>query len=287
VSVKTAVPRLISAPGFLPRLRLAEVRHGHGWSGGGPRSRHSELPGLLGTQSATNKHCEHCAARLGHGTRVDVSAKLAGASHAGRLWMAGAVLLVAVVAVMIGVTVFQDQTRGAPAGSEAATSPEATTTSTVTDQSLAAFTDVPSGPVVAMSVEASSEHSSDVGAANLLDGDPDSAWSDASRRGDSAVLTFRFERPVLLETITVRNLADEVRFLRNYRVRGYRIEFDGSDDTVEGELLDTRDPQDVWLAGVVTSRVVFRVTSTYTAEAVGDQTPFEDLAVAEVAFTGR
>lgn len=236
---------------------------------------------------ATNKHCEHCAARLGHDTRVDVSATLAGTSHAGRLWMAGAALLSVVVVVLIGVTVFKDQSREAPVGSEEVSSGEAATPSTVADQSLSAFADVPSGPLVAMSVEASSEHSSNVGAANLLDGDFDSAWSDASQGGDGAVLTFRFERPVLLETMTIRNLADEVRFLRNFRVRAYRIEFDSPDDTVGGELLDTQDPQNIRLADVVTSRVVFQVMSTFAAEAVGEQAPFADLAVAEVAFTGR
>ncbi len=52
-------------------------------------------------------------------------------------------------------------------------------------------------------------------------------------------------------------------------------------------MLDIQDPQESQLGAVVASQVVFMVTSTHGAEAVGDQARSEHLAVAEVAFTAR
>lgn len=144
-----------------------------------------------------------------------------------------------------------------------------------------------SGPLTPATISASTELSDEFGVDNLTDGDLSSAWNDASLHGDGATLTFDFGREVILDEIVITNLADEARFQRNFRVREYSIEIDGLAETIAGELGDVSGRQAIDIGGRNATKVTMRIVSTYAASELEGSPPFDELAIAEVSFTGR
>ena len=136
------------------------------------------------------------------------------------------------------------------------------------------------------SVSASSSFNEELGPENLIDGDPATYWNDASQHGDNAELVFEFFGPVAIDHVVLQNVLEEAPFKRNFRIRGYEITTDDLDAPVIGELSDSNEPQTVEVDSQETTRLVIRVTSTYPAESVDGQVPFEELALAEVVVMG-
>ncbi|MCP4223769.1 MAG: hypothetical protein GY773_10540, partial [Actinomycetia bacterium] len=99
-------------------------------------------------------------------------------------------------------------------------------------------------------------------------------------------LTLFFPEPVALQRIEFKNLTDETKFLQNYRARGVRISTDDTTRPTIVELANTRDVQPVAIQTDLTNWVRIEVTSTYPAEAVGDQQPFKELAIEDLKFFG-
>jgi hypothetical protein len=141
--------------------------------------------------------------------------------------------------------------------------------------------------VVPSSASASSSFSDAFGPQNLIDDDPVTYWNDDSLRGDGAELVLEFTVAAAIERVVMQNVVDENAFRRNYRIRGYEITTDDVDLPLTGELADTQDPQTIQLVTAATTRLTLRVTSTYPAESVDGQAPFDELALAEVTVFGR
>lgn len=231
---------------------------------------------MCGTvNSPNNRHCEGCAFLLDRTPGSGSSTSLRG------LLVVGSVLLgLALIIVLIVNRVVGDDPGSVVADSVA-------TTSTALEDSDTTAPQEESSPLVVSTVSASSSYSEALGPNNVIDNDPSTYWNDASLHGEGAEFIFEFSSPVAIESIVIQNPIDESAFTRNYRIRGYEIVAGDLPVPVTGELADTQEPQTIDLTTTSTSRIVFRVTSTYAAGAVDDQPAFEELAVAEVTFLGR
>jgi len=260
------------------------------------------VPGLVGVNNGgevscpvcwapnppNNRHCQECAARLGYrGADVRTTGTAASAP-----WMSLYGIAVAAVAVAAVVIVaFSLVTRGLepPDGATAGAAAPGTSSPTPATSlgSTSSTTPSRSGPLTPATISASTELSDEFGVDNLTDGDLSSAWNDASLHGDGATLTFDFGREVILDEIVITNLADEARFQRNFRVREYSIEIDGLAETIAGELGDVSGRQAIDIGGRNATKVTMRIVSTYAASELEGSPPFDELAIAEVSFTGR
>lgn len=247
------------------------------WNGPGqPPARPERVCPVCGTvNSPSNRHCQGCAFLLDRTPHAGSNRSPPG------LVLAGAVLLgfALMVVVFINRAIGDDpETAGADPG--------ATTSTTLEDLD----TSVPrleNSPLEVSSVSASSSYSEALGPDNVIDGDPATYWNDASLHGENSELIFEFSSPVAIDSIVIQSPADEAAFIRNYRVRGYVITTDDVPTPITGELADSREQQTVEVASGSTSRLVLRITSTYEPRSFQGQPPFEELAVAEVAFVGR
>jgi hypothetical protein len=141
--------------------------------------------------------------------------------------------------------------------------------------------------LVPSSASGSNSFSEAFGPQNLIDDDPTTYWNDDSRRGAGAELILELAVAAAIERVVLQNVVDDTAFRRNYRIRGYEITTDDVASPLTGQLADTQDPQTIQLATTATTRLTLRVTSTYPAESVDGQAPFEELAVAEVTVFGR
>ena len=233
----------------------------------------------------SNRHCEQCAARLGNYETASVSR---GAVPPQRTALyTGAAIAVVIVSVVV---IANGAEEGPVAQLEAPAVVEEATLPTIAEESAlveATESPRPATPVDPISIDVSSELSADFGPGLLTDGDLSTAWNDGSLHGEGAVLTFRFEIPVTIDSMVISNLDDSVRFIRNYRVRGYAISIDGQPALIRGELEDTQDPQIIDIGGSTVSVITFNVVSTYSSETVDAGPGFEELAIAEVRFVGR
>ena len=231
---------------------------------------------MCGTvNSPNNRHCQGCAFLLDRIPGPESSTSLRGIVVVGSVLLGLALVIVLIVNRSIG-----DDPDSVGADS-------ATTASTTLEDSDTTGPREESSPLMVSSVSASSSYGEALGPDNVIDNDPSSYWNDASLHGENAELIFEFSPPVAIDSIVIQNPVDGTAFTRNYRIRGYEIVADDLPSSVAGELADTREPQTITLTTTSTSRLVLRVTSTYSAGAVGDQPAFEELAVAEVAFLGR
>ena len=231
---------------------------------------------------STNRHCEQCAARLGHSEFRSLVSR-------GRdpVWVGVAAVAVVLVLIVAFVVVANGagETDAVPPIESA--EPEATAAATEPPGPIEDTAPVtPAGPLVPDGIEASSELSPDFAPGLMLDGDLTTAWNDASLHGDGATLTFRFSAPTTFERLIITNLSDPDRFTRNYRLREYAISIDGAAPATTGELQDTPAPQTVELGGARGSVVTLTVVSTFAAEATDSGPGFEELAIAEVEFIG-
>ncbi len=87
--------------------------------------------------------------------------------------------------------------------------------------------------------------------------------------------------------MVISGLADDRQFHRSFRIRGFRLDFDGAAAPVEGELPDSPEPYRIDLGGIETSVLTLEVLSTYPGETQDGQPPTEELAVSEVEILGR
>ena len=237
------------------------------------------------TNPASNLHCEACAARLGVRATATPQTSVRPRLHP-FIYIAAAAVVVIVLLAMIFNGVRGDTSSPTVEGAvteESDLPPPALTPG----DDPAPLPTLPAAPVTPVAIEASSTSSDGATPAMLIDGDTETVWHDASLHGEGASLTFQFDRQIAFETMTVSNLTDGVRFARNFRVRGFSVEIAGASAPISGELEDTQAPQTIDLGGGVGDSVTIRVTSTYAAESVDGQAPFEELAISEISFTGR
>ena len=222
--------------------------------------------------------CVECGARLARGA-MPVAPQPMVRSTAGTralIVMASVIVIVALLALLWNVISGDD-----PSPDEENVAASSTSTSTT----LAISQTQPTLIIPARAVANSQLENFPV--SNLIDSDPSTEWQDRGLNGQGATLTFFFDDTVEIESIEFINLADPTRFKRNYRIEGVRIAFDNG-NFASAVLDDATGSQAVQVSTVSgTNRVVIDITSTYPAEAVGDQPPFDELALADVQFVGR
>ena len=223
-----------------------------------------------------NRHCEECGARITQGP-LPVAPQPMIRTTAGARALAVILGVVAVVAVLAFAwnALFGDS--GDPA-------PEDTSTTSTTQPAVS------SQQVIPISVTCSSTLETSAGSFacdNLVDG-TDRYWNDQSAQGRDAFIEFTFAEPIAIEQIVFKNVVDDESFRKNYRVKGFEIVTDDLPDRpFIDQLDDDNRSQLILLATLRTRQLTFRVTSTYAAEAVTGETPFNELAIDEFEFYGR
>jgi len=123
-------------------------------------------------------------------------------------------------------------------------------------------------------------------ASNLIDGDPTTAWNDDSLRGFGATITLLFDQPVAISELIIQGVADEERFILNYKVQGYQITVDDTTGATRGRLRNTMDPQHITVDSTGTTILTLAVTTTFPPAPVGDKPPFTELAIGEIRVIG-
>jgi hypothetical protein len=220
-----------------------------------------------------NHHCERCGSRLSQDPMPIAPAPAARSSAGGRALgvLAAVVLVVALVALMMNIF------RGGEAdvaGPE--TDPSSSTTTVL----------IPTIEITAASASASSQVADSFGPENLIDGNPDTRWNDDSQRGVGAWLEFTFATPVQIREIELQNIMDNESFKRNYKIQGYTITVNDLNVPISGRLANSNEPQTVKIASLETITLRIEVTTTHPAEPVGENPPFNELALQGVRFFG-
>jgi hypothetical protein len=221
---------------------------------------------------AYNRHCEQCGARLTKEPLPVAPAPMVRATPGGRALsvLAAAVLIVALIALLVNVFRSGEDTA-------ATTTVPSTTTTTIVDIS----------EITPTEVTASAELSAGFAASNVIDGDLQTEWQ-VNHAQSPLTLEFRFAQPVQIRYIELYNITDQDRFLRNYRINGYKITVDDLPGVENRNTLQdlAGGPQRVDIASVETTTLTIEVLSNYPSQAIGDQPAFEELVVAEVKFWG-
>ena len=230
-------------------------------------------PACGASNPSYNHHCERCGSRLSSDPMPIAPAPAARTSPGFRALgvLAAVVLVVALVALMINI--FRS-------GEPDVAGPDTSSTSTTTTQPVIVSQIEPT------SVTASSQLSDAFGPENLLDGDPETRWNDASLRGVGAWLEFTFATPVQITEMEFQNVTDDTKFQQNYKIQGYTITVNDLNVPISGRLVNSNEPQRVRIASLETFTLRVDVSTTYPAEPVGDSPPFDELALEDVRFFG-
>lgn len=218
-----------------------------------------------------NHHCERCGSRLSTDPMPIASSPTSRASAGGRALgvLAAVVLVVALVALMMNIF----------GGDDSALTD--TTTSSTSSTQPAIVTEI-----LPVSVKASSQRGDAFGPENLIDGDPATRWNDDALHGVGAWLEFTFAQPVQIQEIEFQNVTDDESFRRNYKIQGYTITVDDLNVPISGRLVNSNEPQRVNVASLGTTTLRIDVTTTHLAEPVGENPPFDELALQAVRFFG-
>lgn len=218
-----------------------------------------------------NRHCEQCGARLTKEPLPVAPAPMVRATPGGRALsvLAAAVLVVALVALLVNVFRSDD-------GSATTTTVASTTTSTILELSQ----------ITPTQVTASDELSAGFGASNLIDDDIATEWQ-VNQATNPLLMEFRFAQPVEIRYLEIYNITDQDRFLRNYRIKGYKITTDDLPVEIRSTLNDLAGgPQRIDIASFGAETLTIEILTNFPSQAIGDQPAFEELVVAEVKFWG-
>jgi len=233
-----------------------------------------DCPSCGATNPAYNRHCEQCGARLTSEPLPLAPAPMVRATPGSRALsvLAAAVLLVALGALLVNIF----------GGKNSSATPTTNPGTTTTTKPIVAV-----APIIPTSASASFEISAGFDASHLIDDDLTTEWQAPSKQTPLTV-TFNFAQPVQLQYIELYNITDENRFLRNYRINGYKITVDDLPGVeIRNNLRDASGgPQRIDIASVGTRSLTIEILSTYASQAVGTQPAFEEVALAEVKFFG-
>lgn len=220
-----------------------------------------------------NRHCEQCGARLTKEPLPVAPAPMVRATPGARALsvLAAAVLVVALIALLVNVV--------RDGGDAAPPTTIATTTTTPVVQVI---------QLTPTSVEASDQLSEGFADSNLIDDNLDTEWQ-VNHAADPLTIQFSFAQPVKIHYIEIYNIQDQDRFLRNYRIDGYKITTDDLPGVeVRSTLTDTAGgPKRIDISSFQTQLLTIEVLSSYPSIAVGDQPAFDELVVAEVEIWGE
>ncbi len=233
---------------------------------------------------ATARHCVACGARVAQGPLPMAPQPLIRTTAGSRALVVTAVVIAIVAVAAFIFNAFGGDDETTPGGTTANGSGTETTTagstgSTVPPPGVETVKVVPNRVVPSAQL-------SDFPASNLIDNDPLTMWQ-VGQEGVGATVTFFFEQPVSLERIEFLNLADPEGFRRNFRIRDIRIIPDDTTRAVVTALQDIQELQVIPIQTTSTLSLRIEVTSTFPAEAVGDLSPFKELAIQDIAFFGQ
>lgn len=218
-----------------------------------------------------NHHCERCGSRLSTSPMPIAPAPASRTSPGVRALgvLAAVVLIVILVALMVNIF------RGGEPAQEGAD----TSSSTTTTQPEIVTEIFPTSATASSSLDG-------FGPENLIDGNPDTRWNDASLRGVDAWLEFTFATPVQIKEMEFQNVTDDTKFHQNFKIKGYSITVNDLNVPIVGRLLNSNAPQTVRIASLDTVKLRVAVSTTYLAESVDDNPPFDELALQGVKFFG-
>ncbi len=220
---------------------------------------------------AYNRHCEQCGARLTKEPLPVAPAPMVRATPGGRALsvLAAAVLVVALFALLFNVF------RG---GDDVAQ--DTTTTTTTTAAPVAVVEQRPTD------VRASAQLADSYADSNLIDGDLSTEWQ--ANHADTLTIEFTWAQPVQIEYLQIFNIEDQDRFLRNYRIKGYKITTDDLPGVENRNTLKDQagGPQKIDIASINTTSLTIEILTTFESQALGGEVPFNEVVVAEVKFWG-
>lgn len=219
-----------------------------------------------------NRHCEQCGARLTKEPLPVAPAPMVRATPGGRALsvLAAAVLVVALVALLVNVF------RGDSGSETTTTVPQTTTTNAILELSQ----------ITPTQVTTSDELSAGFAGSNLIDDDLNTEWQ-VNQATNPLTMEFRFAQPVEIRYLEIYNITDQDRFLRNYRIKGYKITTDDLPVEIRSTLLDLAGgPQRIDIASFGAETLTIEILTNFPSQAIGDQPAFEELVVAEVKFWG-
>ena len=220
---------------------------------------------------AYNRHCEQCGARLTKEPLPVAPAPMVRATPGGRALsvLAAAVLVVALIALLFNVF------RG---GDDAAQ--DTTTTTTTSAAPVAVVEQVPTN------VRASAQLADSYADSNLIDDDFSTEWQ--ANHADTLTIEFTWAQPVQIEYLQIYNIEDQDRFLRNYRIKGYKITTDDLPGVENRNTLKDQagGPQKIDIASINTTSLTIEILTTYESQALSGEVPFNEVVVAEVKFWG-
>jgi hypothetical protein len=222
---------------------------------------------------STNRHCEQCGARLSQGP-LPVAPRPIIRTTAGARAL---VVILGTVAIVLILAFIVNSLRGAN---------EPTAESTTTTETTVAVADPVE--IVPISYTCSSELNDAYSCAALFDGNKTTYWNDASAKGKDAEITMTFAEPYRISQLIVTNVQDDTKFQMNYKIKGYEIILnDDPSSPIVGTLENKNAAQVIPIDSLATSQITFKVTSVYPSLSVDNQTPFNELALAELTAWGR
>jgi hypothetical protein len=223
---------------------------------------------------AGNRHCEECGARLSRQPLPVAPQPPVGTSAGVRAVIAVSAVL---IVVFVGAAIFNALQGDDPsaAATETTLSGQTTTTAAAELEQIVPLEVSCSGTAEGFNCE-------DL----IIEDSP--GWNDPGESGQGAEFTFTFAPGVALEQVIFKNVEDPDRFKRNFRVMGFTIETDDVGTVQTDVLKDQPGSQVISVATVGTTELVFRVTSTYPAEALdANRGPYDTLLIQGFEFYGR
>ncbi|MDH3194646.1 MAG: hypothetical protein OEM40_10050 [Acidimicrobiia bacterium] len=232
----------------------------------------------------TNRHCEECGARLSQGALPVAPQPMIQTTAGVRAAMAiGTLLVIVVVAALIFNGLGGDDT--------------ATTTLPIDDTSTSntVATQAPREQIVPISVNCSS-FLNGWPCENMFDADPTTDWNDDGLSGEGAVIRVTFPASYQLEQIIIKNVDDDTRFRRNFRIASYKVTTDDNAQGAVGLIPDEPGAHIIDFSSLATTQVTIEIQSVHQAEDItvtaDDGTTstlakFDELVIQEIEFYGR
>lgn len=226
-----------------------------------------------------NRHCEECGARLSQGALPVAPQPMITSSAGVRAAMAiGTLLVVVVLASLLFNWIGGDD-------------PAATTLAAQTTTPTTQISDAPREQIVPISVDCSSSLNG-FPCENMFDGNPDTAWNDNSLAGEGAVIRVTFPAIYRLEQIIIKNVEDDIRFQRNFRIASVQITTDDNAQGTIGFVPDEPGAHIIDFSSLATTQVTFEIQTVHQAQDVTDDdgqvlSAFDELVVQEIEFFGR
>jgi hypothetical protein len=234
-------------------------------------------PSCGAPNSAGNRHCEECGARLMQGPLPTAPRPAVQATAGVRAVIAIAALLLGIILIALLFNVFRGQDI-----------PTTTTPSTtnVTDTVVAPQV----GPLTILRAECAPEGlGGDFGCINLVNDRMGEEfqinWNELPANEKQVVITLIFEEPVTVRRIDWVNLSDATRFRQNYRVQSVSLKADDSQVPLPIGLEDKEGTQTLTFVALRTNTLVFTVLSVYQAQVVEEKI-WDELAIDEIVVLG-